>query len=370
MKDKLLICIPSLRLGGAAKIALNLSEYFVDQHVQVTLVLTGNAGSEREFDDIPLGTKVLRLPESSMHRFLVPFFKAFHLSKIIKNTKPGAIMCVRHDATVIGYLAWKLASKPCGFFIRDINPITKTIKRNFVMVSLIKRAYKCASAIVANSLDVSNALKSKRWVNSNNIHVIDNPVIGKKFYALANAALDQSHVSTLTIPLIVSIGRLDLMKDHETLIRSFSKVVKTINSQLIIIGDGPLKAHLQSLINSLGLQEFVRLAGAIENPYPILNHAEIFVLSSKYEGFGNVLVEALALGKKVISTNCPGGPAYILKGGKFGSLIQVGNVEDLAEALEKNLTANVEPQPLIARSQDFSTELIGKKYHELMFESN
>src|SRR5690606_21250698 len=124
---------------------------------------------------------------------------------------------------------------------------------------------------------------------------------------------------------------------------------------------------LQQLITSLNLEDDVKLAGAMDNPYPILKQAEVFVLSSRYEGFGNVLVEALALGKKVISSACTGGPAYILKDGTYGRLFPVGDHDALAAELFKALRTAHDPGPLVSRAGDFSTARIAAAYARVLF---
>lgn len=364
---KLVICIPSLRLGGAAKIALNLSEYYLEQGIEVNIILTDPLSDDQGFQNLPANLIIHRLPKIKLHHFIAPFVKVFQLRKLFNSLRPNGILAVRHDATSITALAWKLSGKHGRFVIRDINPITKTLKRNPLMVRMIQYAYQSADAVIANSNDVAKALMGLNWVPSSKIHVIDNPVITKKFKALANEDCLHPWVNKLQTPLIVTIGRLDKMKDQQTLIRAFAILIKTKDCRLMLIGEGPEAHNLQQLINSLHLQDHVLLAGPLENPYPILKRAEIFVLSSKYEGFGNVLVEALALGKKIIASNCSGGPAYILNRGQFGKLFPVGDHQMLAELMISSLGQEIDPLPLVGQAEKFSVSVISEAYAKLLF---
>lgn len=364
---KLIICIPSLRLGGAAKIALNLSEYFSENDTHVTLVLTGPMESKQEFQDIPSGVDLVYVPQRQSNRVLNLIGKILWISRFFKKTKPDAILAVRHDATVPSSLAWKLSSRPGRFYIREINPISLTLKRHPIMVRMLQAAYSSANGIIANSKDVLASLKEKNWVSQEKMFAIDNPVLTKSFYDKADQVVDDPWLKDKEIPFIITIGRLQKMKAHETLIKAFDIVKKKVNCRLMIIGAGEEHDHLLKLIDKLGLTSSVRLTGGMENPYPFLKAADVFVLTSLYEGFGNVLVEALSLGKKIVSTNCLGGPAYILNHGEYGTLVKVGAIEEIAQGILAKLDSVVDQERLIDRAKEFSIDVVGRKYNNIMF---
>jgi glycosyltransferase involved in cell wall biosynthesis len=367
---KLIICIPSLRLGGAAKIALNLCEYFSENDTKVTLLLTGGPEREQVFKDIPNGVDVITFPKHHSSRVLNLINKILWIASYFKKIKPDAILAVRHDATVPSSIAWRLSSRTGKFFIREINPIRLTLHRNGIMVRMIQNAYSSATGIIANSKDVLASLKEKKWVSENKLFSIDNPVLTKSFYGKVAEVVEDPWLAETDIPLIITIGRLQKMKAHDTLIKAFKIVRKKVNCRLMIIGEGEEHESLQKLIDSLGLTSSVRLTGGMENPYPFLKAAEVFVLTSVYEGFGNVLVEALALGKKIVSTNCVGGPAYILNQGEYGALVNVGGVEQIAQAILNKLSSLVDADKLVQRGKEFSVEVVGRKYSNVMFAKN
>jgi glycosyltransferase involved in cell wall biosynthesis len=370
MKKSLIICIPSLRLGGAAKIALNLCEYFIANDTAVTLMLTAVSASEKVFTNIPEGVTVSALKRPQAGKLLNIIYQVFALAASFRKIKPDAILSVRHDATVPASLAWKLAGKSGGFFIREINPITRTLNRNKYMVALIRCAYSAADGIIANSKDVRDTLLQKGWVRPERIYQIDNPVLTKTFYNKVAEPLQDPWLMNTQVPLLLTIGRLQKMKDHKTLILAFEELVKVVDCRLMIIGEGEEMANLQGLIDNLRLSEVVRLAGAMENPYPYLKRADVFVLTSIYEGFGNVLVEALSQGKKIVATDCPGGPAYILNHGEFGTLAPVAAVSQIAKAIVNSLNQTADTEKLIKQAHNFSVDVVGKAYSEVLFRAH
>jgi glycosyltransferase involved in cell wall biosynthesis len=134
-------------------------------------------------------------------------------------------------------------------------------------------------------------------------------------------------------PLVLSVGRLVRTKDHATLLKAFRRVLDRRECRLLILGEGRQRPKLEALIKRLGLGDAVKLPGFVANPFPYMAGADLFVLSSVFEGFGNVLVESLALGTPCVSTDCKSGPREILADGRFGALVPVGDIERLANAI-------------------------------------
>lgn len=124
------------------------------------------------------------------------------------------------------------------------------------------------------------------------------------------------------------------VKSYDTLIRAFARLRKTLQARLIIAGEGPERATLEELAKSLGVVDDVDMPGFVQNPFAYMSRASVFVLSSTYEGLPNALIEAMACGCPVVSTNCPSGPEEILRGGKYGHLVPVHDIEAMARAIE------------------------------------
>jgi glycosyltransferase involved in cell wall biosynthesis len=235
------------------------------------------------------------------------------------------------------------------------------------MRSLIKRLYPKATQISAISYGVKESLLSFGICDSK-IKVIYNPQPIKKIRKLATEApaveLCPDRKS------IITVGRLVDEKDHVTLIRAFEKVRKRIKSRLYIIGDGPNREKLESLAESLDVADDVIFLGWQSNPFAILKQAELFILSSHFEGFGNVIVEAMVCGLPIVSTDCPSGPSEILKDGKAGLLVPVKDSDSLANAITKLLTDQQAYEEYSRKSlnrvNDFDVSLIAKEYLDFM----
>jgi glycosyltransferase involved in cell wall biosynthesis len=156
-------------------------------------------------------------------------------------------------------------------------------------------------------------------------------------------------------PVILAVGRLVKQKDFDTLIRAFGLVRKERPARLMVLGEGREREKLLALIKNLGLEQDVTLHGFVENPFKYIKHAAVFVLSSLWEGFGNVIVEAMALGTPVVATECPSGPSEILEEGKWGRLVPPGDVDALAQSIIDTLDDS-NPPAVASRAEEFSVE--------------
>ena len=153
---------------------------------------------------------------------------------------------------------------------------------------------------------------------------------------------------------IIAVGTLKPQKDFGTLIQALARLRRDRPAaRLLILGEGPARPDLERLAGELGVAECVFLPGFVRDPYPFYGAAHLFVLSSRYEGFGNVIVEALENGLSVVSTDCESGPREILSGGRYGRLVDVGDVSGLADAMDVVLRSPSNPEMQRARAQEF-----------------
>lgn len=165
------------------------------------------------------------------------------------------------------------------------------------------------------------------------IHAIYNPIISDELFQQARKEPDPTITGSDNVPLILGVGRLAKQKGFSNLIRAFARVRSRQPVRLLILGEGDQRSALERLVCDLGLKEDVALPGFVKNPYPYMARADVFVLSSLWEGLPTVLVEALALGTPAVATDCPSGPAEILDNGKWGRLVAVGDEEALGDAI-------------------------------------
>jgi glycosyltransferase involved in cell wall biosynthesis len=143
----------------------------------------------------------------------------------------------------------------------------------------------------------------------------------------------------------MGIGRLAPKKDFPTLLRAFAEIRGKYRARLMILGEGPARGELEALVRELDLEADVALPGFVENPYAYLARANLFVLSSRWEGLPTVLIEAMFCGVPVVATDCPSGPREILGGGRYGTLVPVGDMDALTHAMEAGLSGKIEPAP-------------------------
>ncbi len=233
---------------------------------------------------------------------------------------------------------------------------------------LIPRLYRRADAIIANSAGVARNLV-ELGLDTNGIVAIPNGVECDWVDEASRDALRLAVPDSGSGPLIVTAGRLVPQKDHATLVRAFACLQVLLPSRLVILGDGPERARLESLARNLGVHDRILFPGYLDNPFPLFSRADLFVLSSRYEGMPNVLLEALACGLPVVSTDCPHGPAEILKDGWFGSLVPIGDHRRLAQEMMRSLRAPRNPERQRARARQFDEARIAQLYVDALLRS-
>ena len=250
----------------------------------------------------------------------------------------------------------------------------QTKPRQRALPPLIRRTYAMADAIVAVSKTVADDLGSVAGIPRHSITTIYNPVVTPSLPSRACESTDHSWFAPGAPPVVLSVGRLAPVKDFPALVRAFARVRAVRDARLMILGEGKdapetarRRAELMVLAAELGIGCDVELPGFAPNPLAYMARAAVFVLSSTWEGFGNVLVEALACGCPVVSTDCPSGPAEILDRGRYGRLVPVGDDAAMAEAILATLDAPPDPNVLRARGALFSADRAVESYLVALF---
>jgi glycosyltransferase involved in cell wall biosynthesis len=236
--------------------------------------------------------------------------------------------------------------------------------RLVIRVSL--KAMRLAGQIVAVSLGAADDFSRMSGIPRDRIKVIYNPVLGPSLYQAAAEPLEHPWFQTGQPPVVLGIGRLTAQKDFPNLIRAFALVRKKRDARLVILGEGEERPALKELMRSLDLERHVAMPGVLRNPYAYMKRAALFALSSAWEALPTVLIEALACGCPVASTDCPSGPREILQNGRLGRLVPVGNAETLAEAILAGLQGGF---PNVATEVDlrpFTFEAATDAYEQLI----
>ncbi|MEH7381373.1 glycosyltransferase [Bacillus sp. JJ1533] len=335
---KIALFIPRLTIGGAEKVMISIANGLSERGHDVDLVVISKEG-----DLAGMVSPSVTVVDLQSKR---TFCSILALKKYIEEKRPDVLLSALDNANIVAGLAKILTNTDTKLVLSIHTNLQYSYEhpRTFIQrfyPFLLRRVFKQADAVIAVSKCVA-ALSSK-FLNYplEKVKVIYNPVIHEEIYELANE--DQEHLwlqENRSIPAVVAVGRIVEAKDYPTLIHAFAKVVKRTKARLIIVGDGKekIKKDMESLIQSYEIRDVVDITGYKKNPYYYIKNADLLVSSSKLEGFGNVLVEALALRTPIVSTNCQCGPSEILLDGRLGSLEPVGDVDALAKAIEQRLT--------------------------------
>jgi glycosyltransferase involved in cell wall biosynthesis len=207
--------------------------------------------------------------------------------------------------------------------------------------------------------DLAQTLRLPR----NIVKVIYNPIISPEMFEKAKESFDHPWFAPRQPPVLLGIGRLVPEKDFRTLVLAFEKVRRHMPCRLMILGEGKDLMALRGIVNSAGLSDDVAFPGFVENPYKYMARSSLFVLSSLREGLPTVLIEALALGVPVVSTDCESGPREILEGGRYGQLVKPGDADALAAAIREAL---LNKQPSFNRTERFERKSISEQYLSLI----
>jgi glycosyltransferase involved in cell wall biosynthesis len=349
--------------GGVERMMVSLIRGFLDEGRKVDLVLVRAEGPHLErlpaqVNPIPLGMghTLLSLPR---------------LARYLRQRRPASLLAAKDRAGRTAILARRLARTDTRIVMRlGTNLSTAMADKRPVVRWLrylpIRRLYPLADQIVAVSAGVADDTARIAGIARERICVIRNPVITPELPRLASASCDHPWLQPGQPPVIVGAGRLQRQKDFPTLIRAFALVRKERPCKLVILGEGGDLAKLQALVSDLGLTDEVDLPGFQTNPFPFLAGADLFVLSSLWEGSPNVLTEAMALGTPVVATDCPSGPHEMLGGGRYGPLVPVGDVRALACSIAETLDHHPPPQVLKAAVAEYDQAQSVRRYLEAM----
>lgn len=343
--------------GGTERVAVDLANEFVSRGLIVDVVVESASGPFR--DDLDERATVVELGRSAL---LLPV----RVWRYQRQSKPNSVLSFLLGFNLVSALVRVPAQTRClvltehsPVHIPEPRPLWKRILLRYLPV-----LYANADAVVAVSDGVAAELTAL-GVPESRVHSIPNP-------ARANReALDQ--LPDVDHPyfhsgegLLLAAGRLVPSKDYETLLRAVRRVREFEPVRLLILGEGPELRRLKRLRGQLGLDEYVDFVGFRNPPWGWMARADVVVSSSRFEGWGNVLAESLALGVPVVSTDCPTGPRQILEDGRWGSLVPVGDVEGLAAAIGRELHLGRDPSKLRARAAEWTIERIADQYMKVL----
>ena len=350
--------------GGVEHMMVNLAAAMARQGVAVDLVRARAEGGH--VASLPDGVRVVDLGARHSWSSVWP------LARYLRRERPAALLAAKDRANRAAIRAARLARVDTRIAVRLGNNLSQALHgrsalRRWLRTRPMRRAYRRADAVIAVSHGVAEDTAAVTGLPLKSIQVLPNPVVTPQLAERAAGAPDHPWLREPgNAPLILAVGRLNRQKDFPTLLRAFARLREDRAARLIILGEGPRRAELAALIRDLGLAEAVSLPGFAANPYPAMARADLFVLSSAWEGSPNALTEALALGTPVVATDCPSGPREILADGRYGPLVPVGDDAALADAMARTLAEPPARAHLQAAAERYRDTASARAYLEVL----
>lgn len=369
--------------GGIVVLTPNASEKGGTNRVVATLVRNLLSGGQVKVVALEGGASAYPLPAQARFESLNPraqtragrtvntFLALPRLVRCLGVEKPRVVLSFLTRANLANVAAQSVMGRSFRSVIceRNFNSLQyKAGPSGRAMLRLMKTMYPRADRVVANATELACDLHRTFGVAEHRIRVIHNPIDADEVREAASGPVSESCFGG-DVPVVLSVGRLIEQKNHALLIRAFARLRARGPCRLVILGDGPLRDSLRGLARSLGLESDVEFLGWRDNPFKYARSATMFALTSNYEGFPNVLLEAMACGCPVVSTRCPSGPSEILEDGRSGFLVEVGDEQGVARAMERLLADDGLRRRMseegLRRVRDFGAAAMAAKFSEV-----
>ncbi len=329
---KICLLLSRLHDGGLERVQLNLAGAFRARGHDVTIV----AGQVRTAlsRQLPVGVPVLEIAP------LGPVQFPFGLVKYLLRAAPDCVFTTSNDVACIMLVVRWMFFRRLRVVVAQHSSVSGSLLNAKGLVraklALIRNAMRFlvphADGIVAVSRQVAADLQRELRLGVDRVCVIHNPVVTPDFENLICEQCDLPWPRD-NIPVIVFVGRLSREKRIDLLLDAYRNIRRDMHVRLLIVGSGPLQAWIERRAAEYGLSRDCALTGFVSNVLPLIRRSKLLVLPSDFEGFGNVLVEAMACGTQVVATDCPHGPSEILDNGTYGQLVPTGDAVRLETAI-------------------------------------
>lgn len=373
------LLISGLGLGGVQRTMLTLAGGLADRGLAVDLLVPDDHGPFRS--QIPGNVRLvnlsrwwLRLPFIRDRKRRKALLMAPAIADYLRRERPVALLSASHYVNLAAIWGKELAgvgtrlviSQRTQLSVAITNSTLPLLRHRPLLAWMARRYYPRADAIVAVSDGVADDLSDVARLPRQRVITVYNPT--DLAYIAERATEPAAHpwLEDGGAPVIVAVGRLAAQKDYTTLLHAFAKLRALRPVRLIVLGEGRKRAQLEGLATELDISDAVAMPGYDENPFSALARAQLYVMSSRYEGLPGALIQALACGCTVVSTDCPSGPQEILDHGRYGRLVPVGDVALLATALYAALDEAPDPDRQKARAARYSVERAVDAYLDLM----
>lgn len=360
MTERLALFIPSLRGGGAERVFLLLAQGFTEHGIQVDFLAAEATGPFVEH--IPPGVRLIDL---GCPRTITALPK---LAGYLRRERPEVLISGMHHANVVAALARKVSRSPVRLVWTVHNPPAyaaqhaKTWRSRYAVLFLARHLISETHRVVTVSKGIAGELAPILRVPVERFRPIYNPVAVDDIARQAQETPDHPFFAPGEPPVVLAVGRLQPVKNFGLLIEAARRLQAMTPCRLLILGEGPERPQLEAQLRAAGMDPKLSLPGFSPNPFACMARAGVQVVSSAWEGFGNVIVEALACGTPVVSTNCPYGPAEILGDGEWGRLVPPDDPEAMARACRETLAEPPQPDRCRQRAAAFSLDNVIHEY--------
>ncbi len=370
--------LSGLGLGGVQRTMLTLAGGLADRGETVDLVVPNGQGPFRAAVPdavrlVELDSKLAALPWVSSRKRRRSLASSLALGAYLRRERPAVAISASHYVNLSLLLARDLARLDLPVIVSQRTHLSRALanagfpfRQRPLLAAMVRHAYPKADRIAAVSEGVGDDLAAVGRMPRGRIHCLPNPLRLDEVRAGMEKPAPHPWLADDGPPVCLGLGRLAPQKDFMTLLRAFASVRARRPARLIVLGEGRERPRLEAEVARLGLAADVELPGYADNPFAWLAKAQLFILSSSYEGLPGALIQALACGCPSVSTDCDSGPREILQAGELGALVPVGNVEALAQAMAASLDQPVEPERLRARAADFGVDRVVDAWLDLI----
>lgn len=381
---------------GAEQVAALLAKGFADRaYVVDFLVEEAQGWLIDELESYSENINIVRIGNEGLKRRLEPIFSVYYALKVlltfpvdrvvrgctirlasnalrkkfplnslisyVKSEKPMAVISLLNRPNIALLMARRLNKLETRLVVSVHNTISVSVDRSNSnwkrsVPVLMNCLFHFADRVVAVSQGVADDLVNEISLPSSQIEVVYNPVVRPELHSLAAQPVQHPWLEAKSCPVIVAASKLKPQKDLPMLFRAFRLVRQRRAIRLLLLGEGPVRDSLLHLAKELGIETDIDLLGFVKNPFAFFSRCDLFVMSSAWEGLPTALIEALACGCPVVSTDCPSGPAEILDGGRFGRLVPIGDHKAMASAIEETLDSPPPREALLQRAANFSVK--------------
>ena len=368
---RVLFVIPSLAGGGAERVILHILKYIDRSRFEPHLAVFEKHGEL--VSEVPYDIQVEKLKERRSLYGLQWLVVIFKLTGLLKKRKIDAVVSFMWYTNLVVLIARILSRVSVGVVVSERYGLSVSFEGKIAELLrrlIIRFFYPGANAVIVNSMEMGNQISQMVHMPKGKIITIYNPVDLARIAQLKEESAEHPWFRE-SFPTVIGIGRLTRQKGFDYLIRAI-RILKDngIECRLALLGKGSEEENLKRLASELGVSDRVLFAGFQQNPYKYLARSTVFALSSLYEGFPNVLLEALSLGIPSVATRCPTGPEELIADGINGLLVPPADERALAEAI-KRLLLDEDLRKRLSdagkkRAEDFGVEKIIKQYEEVI----